>query len=52
MKNDDKKNIAKDHLKEILYIEMIHQQMETFIDIDKLLETRAKISSASKYPAS
>jgi len=52
MKNDGKIEKTNDHIKEILYIEMIHQQMETFIDIDNLLKTRPKDSLVPKRQTS
>ena len=38
MNESDKMLKAKDRIKELLYIEIIHQQMETFINIDKMLD--------------
>lgn len=40
MKNEGKTDKVNDQIKEILYIEMVHQQMETFIRIDELIKTR------------
>ncbi len=48
MENEGKTVKVKDHIKEILYIEMIHQQMETFIDIDNLLKSNITDSKVIK----
>lgn len=51
MKNDGNNNKTYEQIKEILYIEMVHQQMETFIDIDKLLNSKKKSFINSKSQA-
>lgn len=48
MENDGKRDKTNDHIKEILYIEMIHQQMQTYISLDKLLTSRNKKAIVSK----
>lgn len=42
MKNDGKIEKTNSRIKEILYIEMIHQQMATFMDIDNLIKTGSR----------
>lgn len=49
MKNDDNTVKTNSHIKEILYIGMIHHQMATFIDIDNLLKSRSKDMLANKH---
>lgn len=41
MKNDGKSTKRNDQIKEILYIEIIHQQMQTFIDIDNIIKSKS-----------
>ncbi|MFT6783712.1 MAG: hypothetical protein ACJA1A_003653 [Saprospiraceae bacterium] len=42
MKNNSKIEKTNNRMKEILYIEMIHQQMATFMDIDNLIKTGSR----------
>jgi len=42
MKNEDQTSKLNDYVKEMLYIEMIHQQMETLISIVTLLKSHQK----------
>ena len=49
MENEGKKVKVNDQLKEILYIEMIRVQMDTFISIDKLIKKKLKDSEIPKH---
>ncbi|MFT6783425.1 MAG: hypothetical protein ACJA1A_003365 [Saprospiraceae bacterium] len=42
MKNDGKIEKTNNSMKEILYIEMIHQQIATFMDIDNLIKAGSR----------
>ncbi|MDF1697266.1 MAG: hypothetical protein P1U56_15590 [Saprospiraceae bacterium] len=42
MKNDGRSVQTNDQIKELLYIEMIGQQMQAFIDIDNLISKQEK----------
>jgi len=47
MKNEKETKQIKDQIKEKLYIEMVHRQLETFINIDNLLRSHLSISNNS-----
>jgi len=48
MEKGGKLDKANDHINEILYLEMVHQQMETFVEIDMLIKNGQLDSKNSK----